>query len=110
MFKIFMMFSLSVTENTIIHFKTYLCVASLEQGAREGTHKVFAKKNKVFARNKNLVIGGDGGIRTHVPFRATRFRVELVMTASIRLRISSGCLHIFRIFSYLPEYPQGYFR
>ena len=29
----------------------------------EGTHK----KNKVFARNKNLVIGGQGGIRTHEP-------------------------------------------
>ena len=28
----------------------------------EGTHK-----KKVFARNKNLVIGGRGGIRTHVP-------------------------------------------
>ncbi len=30
--------------------------------------------------------GADGGIRTHVPFRTTRFRVELVMTTSIRLR------------------------
>ena len=30
--------------------------------------------------------GGDGGIRTHVPVKATRFRVELVMTTSIRLR------------------------
>ena len=29
--------------------------------------------------------GGDGGIRTHVPLRTTRFRVELVMTTSIRL-------------------------
>lgn len=31
--------------------------------------------------------GGDGGIRTHVPLRTTRFRVELVMTSSIRLRL-----------------------
>ena len=30
--------------------------------------------------------GGDGGIRTHVPFQVTAFRVQLVMTTSIRLQ------------------------
>ena len=29
---------------------------------------------------------GDGGIRTHVPVKAKRFRVVLVMTTSIRLQ------------------------
>jgi hypothetical protein len=32
-------------------------------------------------------IGGEGGIRTHVPFQTTAFRVRLVMTASILLLI-----------------------
>ena len=32
-----------------------------------------------------FLIGGDGGIRTHVPRRTTAFRVRLVMTTSIRL-------------------------
>ena len=33
--------------------------------------------------------GGDGGIRTHGPLMATkRFRVVLVMTTSIHLRVS----------------------
>ncbi len=31
--------------------------------------------------------GGEGGIRTHVPRRATAFRVRLVMTTSILLQI-----------------------
>ena len=31
--------------------------------------------------------GGEGGIRTHVPSRATRFRVALVMTTSILLHL-----------------------
>ena len=34
-----------------------------------------------------LFVGGDGGIRTHVPLRTTAFRVRLVMTTSIRLHI-----------------------
>ena len=31
--------------------------------------------------------GGRGGIRTHVPVKATRFRVELVMTTSILFQV-----------------------
>ena len=30
--------------------------------------------------------GGEGGIRTHVPFRTTAFRVRLVTTTSILLQ------------------------
>ena len=30
--------------------------------------------------------GGSGGIRTHVPFRTTAFRVRLVTTTSIRFQ------------------------
>ena len=33
--------------------------------------------------------GGECGIRTHVPFRTTAFRVQLVMTTSITLQISA---------------------
>ena len=36
----------------------------------------------------SLIGNGDGGIRTHVPLQATRFRVELVMTSSIRLHLN----------------------
>lgn len=36
--------------------------------------------------SKEDKIGGEGGIRTHVPLRATAFRVRLVMTTSICLR------------------------
>ena len=32
-------------------------------------------------------IGGEGGIRTHVPLRTTAFRVRLVMTTSILLLV-----------------------
>ena len=32
-------------------------------------------------------VGGEGGIRTHVPLRTTAFRVRLVMTTSILLHI-----------------------
>ena len=34
-----------------------------------------------------LLLGGSGGIRTHVPLRTTAFRVRLVMTTSIRFLI-----------------------
>ena len=42
-----------------------------------------------------MTYGGDGGIRTHVPVKATRFRVELVMTTSIRLHASSIVAYFF---------------
>ena len=42
-------------------------------------------KKQQIPRRGFVVFGGDGGIRTHVPLRTTRFRVELVMTTSIRL-------------------------
>ena len=32
-------------------------------------------------------VGGEGGIRTHVPLRTTAFRVRLVMTTSILLLV-----------------------
>ena len=36
-----------------------------------------------------MEIGGEGGIRTHVPLRTTAFRVRLVMTTSILLHVGS---------------------
>ena len=42
-----------------------------------------------------FVFGGGGEIRTHVPVRTTRFRVELVMTASIRLQIDLSTLTFY---------------
>ena len=45
-----------------------------------------------------LLLGGSGGIRTHVPLRTTAFRVRLVMTTSIRFRIRSvGFLRMTKI-------------
>ena len=38
-----------------------------------------------------LSFGGEGGIRTHVPLRTTAFRVRLVMTTSILLRVLNTC-------------------
>ena len=46
-------------------------------------------KKKALKSRPNKRYGGDGGIRTHVPVKATRFRVELVMTTSIRLHMFS---------------------
>ena len=40
-----------------------------------------------YKSSKEDKIGGEGGIRTHVPLRATAFRVRLVMTTSILLQI-----------------------
>ncbi len=56
---------------------------------RFGQNKARLGQNKCGFANLQTRIntGGDGGIRTHVPFRTTRFRVELVMTASIRLHL-----------------------
>ncbi len=47
-----------------------------------------------YLRSDEYIHGGVGGIRTHVPVKTTRFRVELVMTTSIRLR-TTGLYHIF---------------
>ena len=44
------------------------------------------------------MIGGSGGIRTHVPLRTTAFRVRLVMTTSIRFQA---------VCQYITERPKG---
>ena len=46
-------------------------------------------------------IDGDGGIRTHVPVKAKRFRVVLVMTTSIRLRTSLSKSYLYICITFL---------
>ena len=54
---------------------------------RCGRASIFKEKSEQ-ALYRLLRCGGSGGIRTHGPFyRITRFRVEAVMTTSIRLHI-----------------------
>ena len=46
------------------------------------------QKNNAESLNRfQRLVGGDGGIRTHVPVKANAFRVRPVMTTSIRLQI-----------------------
>ena len=59
--------------------------------------KKFPKKKRGFCCSKNPASGGEGGIRTHVPVRTTRFRVALVMTSSILLRVYLNCLQSFKL-------------
>ena len=47
-------------------------------------------------------IDGDGGIRTHVPVKAKRFRVVLVMTTSIRLRTSLSKSYLYICITFCP--------
>ena len=52
----------------------------------------FQAKSSLPKKEKSFLLGGAGGIRTHVPRKANGFRVRLVMTTSIRLHdeITSG--------------------
>ena len=45
------------------------------------------KKTRVNLDLRGIVVGGSGGIRTHVPLRTTAFRVQLVTTTSIRFLV-----------------------
>lgn len=59
-----------------------IILMGLEKGK---LYRPLGKKSSVV--QQRISDGGDGGIRTHEPLRTTRFRVELVMTASIRLHV-----------------------
>ena len=56
-------------------------------------------------------VSGEGGIRTHVPFRTNGFQDRLVMTASIPLQIVvlKKLLSIF-VFQYRPIQPLMFVR
>ena len=50
------------------------------------THFRYALQSQRKTVGFEVLLSGDGGIRTHVPVKAKRFRVVLVMTTSIRLQ------------------------
>ena len=51
-------------------------------------------KKYIKARNRFFVlVGGEGGIRTHAPFRTNGFQDRLVMTTSIPLHESQQLLY-----------------
>ena len=58
------------------------------------------KKNPpAFVSKAGRLYGGEGGIRTHVPFRTTAFRVRLVATTSILLHAQFDTCMIIPKFS-----------
>ena len=68
-------------------YSTVHRTVELHARALSGSNPFLCLRQNKTAPSALLCFGGDGGIRTHVPLRTTAFRVRLVMTTSIRLRI-----------------------
>ena len=87
-----------------------------EQRSERALTFLQTKKSEQAIRSLLRRSGGQGGIRTHVPLRTTAFRVRLVMTTSIPVRMNKKIIsdfgekincYFWRLEKSAREYPPG---